>query len=560
MLSEWNACDCLQFKPLKGFEKVHFLNSFVFRSIFITQPEYAGDIYLDEDNLIKVISLSWYAANAPNITLNPRGEMTSNVNATFNSSNCNLKQSWTQDMLTKLQESAVPVPIRVACTSPPQRKPLYLGEEYHGRLAKGDDRILLEGKSGRFIIRDPHGSTREHEYTIVFNYAGDISSLKLVYCPVSKKFQTDPPHGKQYKTVLLLMNEVLSLYHSVEKKEAGITKSNNSRSSTYQKSHNFQLRTFLHPKWCDHCKEFLWGIHNQGFRCDDCNTTVHKLCKDSQDIPCSKLEYGTKISAMVHQISKCESIDEPDLNTKFKKVGSLPDFQKKCTYFRECSQFLSAYNVRDMYIDEAHLLTKCFCTICINEHLLDKDIKISSDCYPKWTTHSFSKHGDPLKRVIKDWEVAYFPIKPKYLLKMITECFNPPNQELDIDLLISKNFEHTIQDMAFENYSHRFVDSKTGDYAYAQIVLEVFLKPGSYETVTLSQNNLVGECDIIRNHFKVRKIRYIYPKSIMIKIFRGNEGKCLTCVLSSDHCLVIYSDEYNIEQVKIMKFDGNSRL
>ena len=444
--------------------------------------------------------------------------------------NGEIKQNWSHDMLTKLQESAVPVPIRVACTNTPQGKPEYLGEEYHGRLSKGDDRKILQGKSGRFIIRDTHGTTRVNEYTLVFNYGGDIQTIKLVYTPSTKTFKTDPTSNKQYKTVLLLMNEVLSLYHNLEKRQAGSARSSPSKKSSYQKAHNFHLHTYLHPKWCDHCKEFLWGLHNQGYRCDDCNLSVHKLCKDIMDFPCSKLEYGTKIS--VGECNKYEP-EEADFNTPKAKRASLPDFHNKCKYFRDCSQFLSAYNIRDVYIDmTTNSSTKCFCATCIDEHTLDSDNKITSVCFPNWTSHQFKEQDDPLKRNVTNWEIAYFPIKPKYLLKMITECFEPPNADDEIDLLIAKNFEHTIQDMTNENYSHKYVNSQSGDYSYAQLVLEIYVKPTCYEKVSLANNvsQCFEKCDNVSNHFRVKKSKFIYPKSILMKIF-GEEvandgGEC----------------------------------
>ena len=217
-----------------------------------------------------------------------------------------IKEIWARNILSRLQDNAVPVPICVACTTPPPGKPDYFEVEYHGRVL--NDKELLRGKSGRFIIRDNHGVVREHEYTIVFNYAGNIQNIKLLYSPNARTFSTETLYGRQYKSVELLMGAVLQRYRHLERTEdlgvpgtpncpsvtttqnyaGGALRSRNGH--THQdKSHNFLAHTYLHPKWCDHCGEFLWGVCNQGYKCADCNMSVHKLCKDDVHISCTNM-------------------------------------------------------------------------------------------------------------------------------------------------------------------------------------------------------------------------------------------------------------------------------
>lgn len=413
-------------------------------------------------------------------------------------------------MLAKLQEIAIPVPIRVACTYTPKEKPDYLGVEYHGHLSQGDEMKLLEGKCGRFIIRDNRTATCDHGYTIVFNYMSEIFTMKIVYDPTTRMFETEPPSQNQYKTVLLLMTDVLLYHHNDEGRGFnGIRRRSSTRSNGNERSHNFQLHTYLHPKWCDHCNEFIWGIHNQGFRCKDCSTAVHKFCRYMVDRPCGlKLKFSTSFD-----------VSESEINPCTKKKVILPNFQNKCQYFRECSQFLSAYKIRDVYIDMGHPQTQCFCTPCMNKKQANCGESAPPLYYTNWTSHTFANQEDSSKRNVKNWDIAYFPIKAKYLLKMIQECFEPAADDTDIDLLVSKAFEQKSQDLVRKRYSHKFVDSKTGCYSYAHILLQIYIKPGSYHAVTLSNGviRMMENCDF-RSLLCVKKREFIYPKSILIKI------------------------------------------
>ncbi|KAM6927866.1 protein kinase C, delta b [Xenentodon cancila] len=44
------------------------------------------------------------------------------------------------------------------------------------------------------------------------------------------------------------------------------------------KNHEF-IATFFHqPTFCSVCKEFLWGLNKQGYKCKQCNAAIHKKC------------------------------------------------------------------------------------------------------------------------------------------------------------------------------------------------------------------------------------------------------------------------------------------
>ncbi|XP_020786595.2 protein kinase C delta type-like [Boleophthalmus pectinirostris] len=44
------------------------------------------------------------------------------------------------------------------------------------------------------------------------------------------------------------------------------------------KSHEFTATFFNQPTFCSVCREFLWGLNKQGYKCRQCNAAIHKKC------------------------------------------------------------------------------------------------------------------------------------------------------------------------------------------------------------------------------------------------------------------------------------------
>uniref|UniRef100_A0A8C5G3M6 Protein kinase C n=1 Tax=Gouania willdenowi TaxID=441366 RepID=A0A8C5G3M6_GOUWI len=54
------------------------------------------------------------------------------------------------------------------------------------------------------------------------------------------------------------------------------------------KDHEFTATFFGQPTFCSVCKEFLWGLNKQGYKCRQCNAAIHKRCIDSIIGRCSQ--------------------------------------------------------------------------------------------------------------------------------------------------------------------------------------------------------------------------------------------------------------------------------
>ncbi|XP_061583859.1 protein kinase C delta type-like isoform X2 [Cololabis saira] len=95
------------------------------------------------------------------------------------------------------------------------------------------------------------------------------------------------PAGKVQMAVQYFLdgNDAVAGKQSVrESAEEGVMTLNRRRGAFKQpkvhviKSHEF-LATFFHqPTFCSVCREFLWGLNKQGYKCKQCNAAIHKKC------------------------------------------------------------------------------------------------------------------------------------------------------------------------------------------------------------------------------------------------------------------------------------------
>ncbi|XP_058844243.1 protein kinase C delta type-like isoform X5 [Acipenser ruthenus] len=46
----------------------------------------------------------------------------------------------------------------------------------------------------------------------------------------------------------------------------------------YIKNHEFSATFFSQPTFCSVCREFVWGLNKQGYKCRQCNAAIHKKC------------------------------------------------------------------------------------------------------------------------------------------------------------------------------------------------------------------------------------------------------------------------------------------
>uniref|UniRef100_A0A3P9PYA3 Protein kinase C n=1 Tax=Poecilia reticulata TaxID=8081 RepID=A0A3P9PYA3_POERE len=76
----------------------------------------------------------------------------------------------------------------------------------------------------------------------------------------------------------------ISLQHFLEDSDIGVMTLNRRRGAVKQqkihgiKNHEFIATFFRQPTFCSVCREFLWGLNKQGYKCKQCNAAIHKKC------------------------------------------------------------------------------------------------------------------------------------------------------------------------------------------------------------------------------------------------------------------------------------------
>ncbi|KAK7119549.1 hypothetical protein R3I94_021394 [Phoxinus phoxinus] len=96
------------------------------------------------------------------------------------------------------------------------------------------------------------------------------------------------PSGKVMMSVQFFLEDadLESKSSMIVKEEDGLLTINRRRGAIKQakvhfiKNHEFTATFFKQPTFCSVCREFVWGLNKQGYKCRQCNAAIHKKCID----------------------------------------------------------------------------------------------------------------------------------------------------------------------------------------------------------------------------------------------------------------------------------------
>ena len=363
---------------------------------------------------------------------------------------------WQNYVLGRLQEKLAPEPIKVACMRPPENRKLHI-EEYHGKISKDEVSRLLTGKSGRYLVRD---STSSGSYTLSFNFDGEIKHQTLI-C-TGGVYKTDLSDSTDYQTVHELMVYVLGLGKKMKQMEGG-------RKKPYQKTHEFENHTFGHPKWCDVCGGFIWGLWSQGLKCEDCGVGIHKHCRNAANDACKKVVVGQKLSTsqsppVSKDLRKRISLPDTAQSKDSMRTKSFPRNQEElrlCNYEKECFQFLIS-QVPLSYFDRESPLNSCYCS----DHPPPK----GSEALRNWCKFALVRSPRELQKSLRLAYFSVFPGKVKETLDALSSGSFYQRLKSD-ELVVLPSLATIILMESHETEAHT-----------VRTVLEVGVENGSYTT------------------------------------------------------------------------------
>ncbi|CAJ0941489.1 unnamed protein product, partial [Mesorhabditis belari] len=206
-----------------------------------------------------------------------------------------------------LQEQA-PKPKMIRCRRIIENKPGRYGEEFHGLIDRTEaEDLLKEAGEGAYLVRESKRSL--DAYTLCMIFEGHVLNYKLYYDGAhyvgEKRFDNlhdlvadglicmyVDKHAADY--IRRMTDEVIyehspyQIYNkSVEKSKQGV-----------QRAHSFAQQTFK-MQYCDYCRNFLWGLVQQGVRCVDCGFAAHKKCSEKALMDCQpEAKYVKRIFAI----------------------------------------------------------------------------------------------------------------------------------------------------------------------------------------------------------------------------------------------------------------------
>ncbi|EDV28207.1 uncharacterized protein TRIADDRAFT_53574 [Trichoplax adhaerens] len=237
--------------------------------------------------------------------------------------------------------------------------PLHYGNEYHGAIAREDTNKLLL-RDGFYLVRESLKSLGN--YSLSFKLFKEVKHYRL-YFDGSHHFIDE----KKYDTVYDLVEDgLISLYvttkgrnyidrlfgwtdfkgseavdnvdgkSTMDKKRNTSTASNASIEGMTEK-----MMSFVGFHWCDYCRNFMWGLKQQGARCKKCGYCVHKQCINRVITGCtpkktSNRVFGIDLTALLSLTNtprplvfdKCvEAVESWGIDTEglYREPGSATD-------------------------------------------------------------------------------------------------------------------------------------------------------------------------------------------------------------------------------------------
>uniref|UniRef100_A0A1X7V9D8 Diacylglycerol kinase n=1 Tax=Amphimedon queenslandica TaxID=400682 RepID=A0A1X7V9D8_AMPQE len=102
-------------------------------------------------------------------------------------------------------------------------------------------------------------------------------------------------------------------------------------------SHDFRLKSFYKPAYCNYCTDLLWGIMNQGYQCTVCNAISHDRClMESRKMSCTVKSGGYR---PLNFISNNKIKDPLTAAVKTGHEFKVKSYYKP-TYCHQCSELL----------------------------------------------------------------------------------------------------------------------------------------------------------------------------------------------------------------------------
>lgn len=423
-------------------------------------------------------------------------------------------EGWQSHMLHALQQNATPEPICLACMKKLPSKPPFFQDEFHGRIPREKAEELLSANglvNGRYLVRESNSCPGD--YSLSLSYGGRVLHYKLKY--KNERYFIDD--RKFYASITDLVVDVLSMFRVIKDVDGQVPKDEKKKAISCP--HEFRPHSYKHFKWCEFCGGFLWGIRDQGMKCEGCGLDVHGRCMKHVGEECSK-----NLSSKERRIV----VRKKSISTSPIKQSSISSdtFRPSCEYQECCVRFLAYLNIPSRYF-EVDALNPCYCEDCC----VDVDTPLCKSGDPPqmyslptgWCRFQLVPISSaPESNVVSStWNLAFLSLKPEEVTSMLESKF-AENQSDDMSQegykpLIKMTPSIICADL--DSPKLKYIDSDNGVSKAGQVVLQAYIEPYSYQMMRRP-----GSTDEIDPYFKMdtiywvtRQVTSIIPFALLVK-------------------------------------------
>lgn len=422
-------------------------------------------------------------------------------------------KGWQSDMLLALQQNAAPEPIRLACMTNLPSRPPFFQEEFHGRIPREKAEELLSANglvNGRYLVRESNSSPGD--YSLSLSYGGHILHYRLKY--ENERYFIDE---QKYTTITDLVVDVLRMFRVIKDVDGHVPKDEKKKSTS--SPHVFKPHSYKYFKWCAFCGGFLWGIRDQGMRCEGCGLDVHSRCMKHVGEECTK-----KLPFKEKKVPRKKS---STTSSPIKQLSISSDtFKAGCEYQESCVRFLTHLNVPSQYF-EIDALNPCYCEECC----VDVDTPLCKSGDPPqmyslptgWCRFQLVPVSQATESSIvsSTWNLAFLSLNPEEVTEIIESKFSE-NQSDDLSQEGSKpliKMTPSIICADLDSPKLKYTDSDTGESKAGQVVLQAYIEPYSYQMMRRP-----GSTEEIDPYFKMdtiywvtRQASSIIPFALLVK-------------------------------------------
>lgn len=421
-------------------------------------------------------------------------------------------RGWQSDMLLALQQNAAPEPIRLACMKNLPSRPPFFEEEFHGRIPREEVEELLSGPNGpvngRYLVRESNSSPGD--YSLSLSYGGHILHYRLFY--ENERYSIgDSTDEKKYKSITDLVVDVLSMFRVINHVDGQMPKEEKKKSIGCP--HVFKPHSYKHFKWCASCGGFMWGIRDQGMKCEGCGLDVHSRCMKNVAEECT-----IKLPCKEKKVPR-KKLSTTSLPLKQNSV-SVDTFKANCEYQKSCIRFLSYLEIPSCYF-EGDALNPCYCEECC----LDVQTPLCKSGDPPqtyslptgWCRFQLEAASGQGIIVSSKWNLAFLSLNPKDVIKIIESKTTENHSEDQLSEDGSKpliKMTPSIICADLDSPKLKYTDIETGEIKAGQVVLQAYIEPYSYQMMRRP-----GLTDEIDPYFKMDTIYWVTRQASSILPF-----------------------------------------